>query len=552
MCARGRDERLRGYRHACIDIHANYPINTLSSNDLSDVLARGVTMAEEQSAEDVLAELDALIASAGPDADPELVATADALRMSLSRDDEDNGEISGAKRKRADEDRDEDRDKDAAVSRAPDGDRMHPRNAFRDANPDFGALAARQPALKPHLIPCGKGRFRLDFTSYDATVALNRALLADSYGIRSWNLPQGHLCPAVANRANYLHWIEDLLRLSRPEGCPQRGAAVRGLDVGVGANCVYPLIAASLNGWSFVGADITDSAIDAARANVVENPSVAGLIEIRDCRQSPREDHREGEGEDEVDNGGGVLLPAIRADEQFAFCMCNPPFFETMAEAEQNPSTDFGGTEAEMCCEGGEDAFTRRIYADSLRLRERVHWYTTMCGKKDTMKRLRRLLEVRRVPAVRTATFHQGRTTRWGVAWSFARDAAATTRAPIRADAVVAAATAAKPRWRITFEVQSARSSPGDFMRELREALTREGCAARLDPKDPMRTTCDARKGVLTPAFSATVMRPAPGSLMVDAKCDDGARTSEDGQRKFAAVVAAVRSALALGNATRR
>lgn len=89
-------------------------------------------------------------------------------------------------------------------------------------------------------------------------------------------------------------------------------------------------------------------------------------------------------------------------------------------------------------------------------------------------------------------------------------------------------------------------------MRELREALTREGCAARLDPKDPMRTTCDARKGVLTPAFSATVMRPAPGSLMVDAKCDDGARTSEDGQRKFAAVVAAVRSALALGNATRR
>ena len=34
-------------------------------------------MAEEQSAEDVLAELDALIASAGPDADPELVATAE-------------------------------------------------------------------------------------------------------------------------------------------------------------------------------------------------------------------------------------------------------------------------------------------------------------------------------------------------------------------------------------------------------------------------------------------------------------------------------------------
>ena len=112
-------------------------------------------MVEEQSAEEVLAELDALIAAAGPDADPELVATADALRVSLSRDDEDDGGISGAKRKRADDDRDEDRDEDAAVRRAPDGNRMHPRNAFRDANPDFGALAARQPALKPHLIPRG-------------------------------------------------------------------------------------------------------------------------------------------------------------------------------------------------------------------------------------------------------------------------------------------------------------------------------------------------------------------------------------------------------------
>jgi 23S rRNA (adenine1618-N6)-methyltransferase len=38
------------------------------------------------------------------------------------------------------------------------------------------------------------------------------------------------------------------------------------------------------------------------------------------------------------------------------------------------------------------------MYQDSLVLRDRVHWYTTMCGKKDTAKKLRRLLELRRVP----------------------------------------------------------------------------------------------------------------------------------------------------------
>lgn len=28
---------------------------------------------------------------------------------------------------------------------------------------------------------------------------------------------------------------------------------VRGFDIGTGANCIYPLLGASLLGWSFVG-----------------------------------------------------------------------------------------------------------------------------------------------------------------------------------------------------------------------------------------------------------------------------------------------------------
>lgn len=47
-------------------------------------------------------------------------------------------------------------------------------------------------------------------------------------------------------------------------------------------------------------------------------------------------------------------------------------------------------------------------------------WYTTMVGKKATLRRAREALHAAAVPAVRTTEFVQGRTSRWGLAWSFA------------------------------------------------------------------------------------------------------------------------------------
>ena len=46
---------------------------------------------------------------------------------------------------------------------------------------------------------------------------LTRALLEHDYGIH-WHLQPGQLIPAVTNRANYIHWLQDLLLLSAPPG----------------------------------------------------------------------------------------------------------------------------------------------------------------------------------------------------------------------------------------------------------------------------------------------------------------------------------------------
>ncbi len=63
------------------------------------------------------------------------------------------------------------------------------------------------------------------------------------------------------------------------------------LDIGCGANLIYPLLGAAMHGWSFVGVDITDTAIEWARKNAASNPQLEHLLEIR---RVPSEDPEAG------------------------------------------------------------------------------------------------------------------------------------------------------------------------------------------------------------------------------------------------------------------
>ena len=126
---------------------------------------------------------------------------------------------------------------------------IHPRNRYAHAAPDFAALAARQPLLAAYLEPQsggGGGIARIDFRDAGATRALTAALLAEDFGV-AWWLPDGHLCPALTGRCNYVHWLEDLLALSPPPRAPD--GRTRGLDIGTGASAIYALLGAAMNGW---------------------------------------------------------------------------------------------------------------------------------------------------------------------------------------------------------------------------------------------------------------------------------------------------------------
>jgi 23S rRNA (adenine1618-N6)-methyltransferase len=72
-----------------------------------------------------------------------------------------------------------------------------------------------------------------------------------------------------------------------------------------------------------------------------------------------------------------------------------------------------------MVCDGGELAFVRKMVDESVELQGAVHWYTSMLGRKNTLKALKLHLHQLPITAMRTAQLTQGRTMRWAVAWSF-------------------------------------------------------------------------------------------------------------------------------------
>ncbi|XP_021286006.1 methyltransferase-like protein 16 homolog [Herrania umbratica] len=319
--------------------------------------------------------------------------------------------------------------------------KIHPRNKYSDNQPDFSLLASLYPSFKDFVFYSREGRPRIDWTDFNATRELSHVLLLHDHGLHWW-IPDGQLCPTVPNRSNYIHWIEDLLSSDIIPKTNSNGDNVRGFDIGTGANCIYPLLGASLLGWSFVASDMTDVALEWAERNVKSNPHISELIEIRNARCSPNNPtpeglnngesvySEEGEGllsssigmpasEDKSYHGPPILLDVVRDGERFDFCMCNPPFFESIEEAGLNPKTSCGGTLEEMVCPGGEKAFITRIIEDSVVLKQSFRWYTSMVGRKVNLKFLISKLREVGVTIVKTTEFVQGHTCRWGLAWSF-------------------------------------------------------------------------------------------------------------------------------------
>eukprot|EP00644_Phytophthora_capsici_P013979 jgi/Phyca11/4657/fgenesh1_pm.PHYCAscaffold_3_\ len=269
----------------------------------------------------------------------------------------------------------------------------HHRNRYKDNPPDFYALGMQYPTFKQYLrnVDDIKHRASLAWDDPFAVRELTKTLLLHDFGLH-WDIPINRLCPPLPNRLNYLHWIEDLITQANwsnvAAGEKRNEDTVSGIDVGTGANCIYALLGATMN------------------KNVARN-HLGELISVKRTHTDK------------------LLLEPLQdepLDSKFHFVMCNPPFFDSMSEADTNPDSSCMGSVNEMVYPGGEVAFIGNMILESEKLQDRVLWFTSMLGKKSSLRKLLALLRGAKVQSTRTTEFFQGRTKRWGIAWTFSRD----------------------------------------------------------------------------------------------------------------------------------
>lgn len=277
-------------------------------------------------------------------------------------------------------------------------DKLHPRNPHRDLY-DFKKLIVICPELAKFVAPNLYKNESIDFSNPMAVKTLNKALLKSFYDI-IWDIPENFLCPPIPGRADYIHYAADLLN---------KGKTVTVLDIGVGANCIYPLIGHREYGWRFVGTEIDPKAI--ANANkIIKQNGLTEIIEIR-LQKSPQ----------------NIFKGVVK--ESFDLSLCNPPFHSSLREAEagtrrkwknlnvKTTSLNFGGQSHELWCPGGEAAFITRMIEESTAVD--CKWFTTLVSKASTLPILYKALDRVNPAEVRTIEMGQGQKTSRILAWTF-------------------------------------------------------------------------------------------------------------------------------------
>lgn len=294
---------------------------------------------------------------------------------------------------------------------------LHPRSKHGDRY-DFAQLIGCCPQLAGFVALNAYGDESIDFSSPEAVRALNRALLQYHYGISGWDIPAQYLCPPIPGRADYLHYLADLLALSNGGNIP-RGQTIRVLDIGVGANCIYPLIGHAEYGWRFVGSDIDRTALACAGKSLNANDGYREAIELRH-QSSPT----------------AIFDGIMREDELFDLTLSNPPFHASLTEARagterkwqnlgketphgRSPLLNFGGQSAELCCAGGEEGFIGRMITESAQRAHHCLWFTTLVSKAGSLPSVYRALKSAGVHHSKTIEMAQGQKKSRIVAWTF-------------------------------------------------------------------------------------------------------------------------------------
>lgn len=293
---------------------------------------------------------------------------------------------------------------------------------------DMFALVLACAELKPFIIKSKHGRDSIDFSNPAAVKQLNRALLINHYGVSEWDIPNGHLCPPIPGRVDYLLGLNDqLVNHLANTGAEKASDAIKALDIGTGANLIYPIVGQALFGWNWLGTDIDQGSINNAQSIIDANPSLRNTVKLK---LQPNVKH--------IFNG------IIEANDYYDVSCCNPPFHKSAAEAQagsvrknnnlsrnkkkrqsnltstrSEKTLNFAGQSNELWCEGGELAFISNMIIESKLVANQVGLFSCLISKKENVKALTEKIKAVKATSFQIHEMAQGNKISRFITWSF-------------------------------------------------------------------------------------------------------------------------------------
>jgi len=294
---------------------------------------------------------------------------------------------------------------------------LHTRNLHHERY-DLQLLSKSYPALLEFVYTNKYDNETVDFFNPKAVVALNRALLKHYYQIDDYPLPDKFLSPPIPGRVDYLHHVADLLisdkRLDLDDLNKRK---IKCLDIGTGANCIYPILGSRIYNWSFVASDIDKKALETAQGIIDANAVLEGKIELRVQA-----------------NAQSIFDGIIRENEMYDLVTCNPPFHASAEEAQEanlrklrnlkqecitEPTLNFSGTSGELWCVGGEIKFVTDMIRESKDLASNCYYFTSLVSKKTSLPPIYKMLQQVKAKTVKTILMGKGNKISRIVAWRF-------------------------------------------------------------------------------------------------------------------------------------
>ena len=232
---------------------------------------------------------------------------------------------------------------------------------YNEFKPDFLILIKEFPELKKYIIKHDEKieEFSFDWSNNDLSLLMTKSILNYYFNIKYYDIPKGFLIPPVPSRLNYLNLINELIKDIEKEN-------IIGVDIGTGANIIYPILGNSVCDWKFICSEINNESYNNAKLILQKNNLEENINLIKQ------------------ENKNNIFVSIINQENKYTFSMCNPPYYDYEQEIKiEDKKRDTEYNFDEVYYEKGELGFFERYFEESICYKKNIFLFTILIGKKS-------------------------------------------------------------------------------------------------------------------------------------------------------------------------